>query len=102
MTSFQSIRERLLHAIRTDPNAQNNNIATEIQGNKFWIRFNRPTRYNAFSPDMYPSFNNLISYANENPEIKFIIVTGNGGNYSSGNDLSNFGNPHYINVGTRE
>ena len=51
---------------------------------------------------MYPRFTSLISYANENPDIKFIIVTGNGGNFSSGNDLSNFANTHYINVGTRE
>jgi len=35
----------------------------------------------------------LIEKANEMPDIKYIIMRGNGGNFSSGNDLTNFMNP---------
>jgi len=41
---------------------------------------------------MYITFAELIRYANQNNDIKFIIVSGSGGNFSSGNDLTNFAN----------
>ncbi len=32
-------------------------------------------------------------------DIKFIVFTGEGGNYSSGNDLTNFSNPQVVELG---
>lgn len=52
---------------------------------------------------MYDLFKDLIAVANEDPQVKFIVVSGAGGNFSSGNDLNNFTNPHYMGIGdTRE
>lgn len=45
---------------------------------------------NSFSLDMYGTFIEYMNWANENSDIKFIIITGAGGNFSSGNDLANF------------
>ena len=45
---------------------------------------------------------NLVKYANETPSIKFIIVSGKGGNFSSGNDLANFTNPDLHEQATTE
>ncbi len=42
---------------------------------------------------------NYILFANENQNVKYIVISGNGGNYSSGNDLSNFINPLYADIG---
>jgi enoyl-CoA hydratase/carnithine racemase len=45
---------------------------------------------------MYIAFTKLIKQANQNSSIKYIIISGSGANYSSGNDLNNFidyGNP---------
>jgi enoyl-CoA hydratase/carnithine racemase len=39
---------------------------------------------------MYNAFTELIKQANQNDTIKFIIISGSGGNFSSGNDLINF------------
>ena len=47
---------------------------------------------------MYDRFTDLLMYANELPDIKFIVVKGRGDNYSSGNDLANFTNPHYAGI----
>ena len=51
---------------------------------------------------MYISFSNLIKYANEDNNVKFIIISGSGGNFSSGNDLANFANERVANLGTVE
>ena len=45
--------------------------------------------------DMYITFAELIKYANQEKSIKFIIVSGAGKNYTSGNDLSNFSRPEF-------
>ena len=42
---------------------------------------------------MYPYFTELIFKANEMSNVKFIVVTGSGGNFCSGNDLNNFTDP---------
>lgn len=57
------------------------------------IIYNRPKLMNAFSFDMYFTFCQFISKANEMEEIKYIVIRGAGGNFSSGNDLNNFMHP---------
>ncbi len=47
---------------------------------------------------MYYTFTNLLLYANEDQSIKFIIINGSGGNFSSGNDLMNFTNPKIAHI----
>jgi enoyl-CoA hydratase/carnithine racemase len=41
------------------------NILAEIKGNRFYITYNRPQKYNAFSSEMYDTLAEYISKANE-------------------------------------
>ncbi|WP_407151147.1 enoyl-CoA hydratase/isomerase family protein [Bradyrhizobium sp. ORS 86] len=53
------------------------------------ITFNNPSRYNAFSSIMKKEFTNAIAKADEDDQIRVIIVTGAGGKaFSTGYDLN--------------
>ena len=54
------------------------------------IKINRPTKKNAFSLDMYNSFAKALEDAAVDEKTKFVILTGSGDYFSSGNDLTNF------------
>ena len=51
------------------------------------ITMNRPQRYNALSGAMLVRMYDAMVEADDDPEIRCIIVTGAGGNFSSGADL---------------
>jgi enoyl-CoA hydratase/carnithine racemase len=97
MSEQKSVQLRWQAAKDTEPGREGA-VLGERRGNRFWIVFNRPRRFNAFTNAMYDIYKDLIAVANEDPEVKFIVVTGNGGTFSSGNDLSNFTNPHYMGI----
>lgn len=101
MTAYRPIKEQLELMYSGMPEARTN-ILAELKGNRFHITFNRPKRYNAFSSDMYYTFTSLIHYANQDDAAKFIIISGAGGNFSSGNDLMNFSNTAITSLGTNE
>ncbi len=63
------------------------------------IKYNRPKRYNAFTIDMYLTLTEAINSAQTREDIKFIVLMGEGGNFSSGNDLSNFTLPEIMELG---
>jgi len=63
MSNNQSFRQTIVENFHKDPNISTN-ILSEIKGNRFYITFNRPKRYNAFTPDMYYTFTHLINAAN--------------------------------------
>jgi hypothetical protein len=54
------------------------------------IKINRPTKKNAFSLDMYNYFAKALEDAAVDEKTKFVILTGSGDYFSSGNDLTNF------------
>ena len=81
-----------------DPSSQTD-ILAERRGNRFWITLNRPKRYNAFTSFMYIRLRDLLVQANEDNRVKFIVINGSGGSYSSGNDLANFTNPALATLG---
>lgn len=54
------------------------------------IILNRPKRSNGFTGGMYILVSDFLNEASKNDEIKVVILRGNGKNFSSGNDLSNF------------
>lgn len=56
----------------------------------YWIRLNRPKRYNAITMEMYDGIIEALRRSAEDPDIRFVVFTGNGPYFSSGNDLSNF------------
>jgi enoyl-CoA hydratase len=59
----------------------------ERDGHKLVITMNRPKRMNALSGPMLIRMYDAYELASSDPEIRCIIVTGAGGNFSSGADL---------------
>lgn len=55
------------------------------------ITFNRPDQLNALFPDMIHTYSDLLDYADSDPEVRVIVVTGAGRGFCSGADLSIFG-----------
>lgn len=56
------------------------------------LTLNRPERKNALVHEMTNAFIDALQASNDDPEIRAIVVTGAGGNYSSGGDLTEFQN----------
>ena len=75
------------------PESRTNILFEIVNKNQAHIIFNRPSRMNAFSFEMYETFTEYIEKANEMEEIKYIVIKGAGNDFSSGNDLSNFVDP---------
>jgi enoyl-CoA hydratase/carnithine racemase len=54
------------------------------------IILNKPKRSNGLTGGMYILIGDYLYEASNNIEIKAVILRGNGKNFCSGNDLSNF------------
>src|SRR5258708_14598803 len=54
------------------------------------IELNRPQKRNALTLDMYTEFAGLLNMAQTKPEIREVLVSAAGDNYSAGNDLQDF------------
>ena len=57
------------------------------EGHSLVITMNRPERFNALSGAMLVRMYDAYQLASRDPDIRCIIVTGAGGNFSSGADL---------------
>jgi enoyl-CoA hydratase/carnithine racemase len=55
------------------------------------ITFNRPEKLNALLPDMIHTYSDLLTFADQDPEVRAIVVTGAGRGFCSGADLSVLG-----------
>src|SRR2546430_14983346 len=54
------------------------------------IKLRRPEKKNAFTQDMYRGMSDAIDKAQNNPDIRCIIITGGSGVFTAGNDLEEF------------
>jgi enoyl-CoA hydratase/carnithine racemase len=54
------------------------------------LTLNRPRRKNAFDEEQWDSLADAIREANQDPRVAVVLLTGAGGNFSSGADLSGF------------
>jgi enoyl-CoA hydratase/carnithine racemase len=54
------------------------------------IRLRRPEKKNAVTQDMYRAMSDAIDTAQNNPDIRCIIITGGSGVFTAGNDLEEF------------
>jgi enoyl-CoA hydratase/carnithine racemase len=54
------------------------------------ITLRRPEKKNAITQDIYRSMSEAIDTAQNNPDIRCIIITGGSGVFTSGNDLEDF------------
>jgi enoyl-CoA hydratase/carnithine racemase len=86
---MSALKAKIAAMFEEMPDAKTN-MLFEAKGSRLWITLNRPKRYNAFTMNMYTKLVNKIIEANKDDSIKYIIISGNGGNFSSGNDLNNF------------
>ncbi|TVT23937.1 enoyl-CoA hydratase-related protein [Amycolatopsis acidiphila] len=62
----------------------------EVRENVATIRLNRPHRKNAFTLEMVDAWAATLVDAQGDPEVRVIVVTGSGGSFCSGVDLSEF------------
>jgi enoyl-CoA hydratase/carnithine racemase len=68
-----------------------NPVVADRDGDTLHIRFNRPSRHNAFSNDARAALLDALDVARLDPSVDEVIVTGNGPSFCSGGDLAEFG-----------
>ena len=66
-------------------------VVAERDGDSLHIRFNRPTRHNAFSNDARAALLEALDIARHDPSFDEVILSGNGPSFCSGGDLAEFG-----------
>lgn len=54
------------------------------------LTLNRPQKKNAFNIEQWAAFRDAIAEAQNDPRVAVVVVTGAGGNFSSGTDLTEF------------
>ena len=84
-THQQLIRKMASSTPATNPNDP---IVYETREHVQWIRLNRPKKFNSMTLDMFEELIGKMKAASEDPDIRFLAMTGTGEYYSSGNDLS--------------
>jgi enoyl-CoA hydratase/carnithine racemase len=65
-------------------------ILNSLDGGILKIALNRPQKRNALTSAMYTEFAELLNTAQEKAEIRVVLVSAAGDNYSAGNDLQDF------------
>lgn len=75
--------------LKANPSAQSAEpeLVFEERDQVYWIKLNRPKKFNAITPEMYLGIADALKRSAEDPGIKLTVITGNGQFYSSGNDL---------------
>lgn len=66
-------------------------IDTHIQGCLGVVRFNRPAKRNAFTPDMEQALREALTALDADPQVKGMLMTGSDSCFSAGIDLSVLG-----------
>jgi enoyl-CoA hydratase/carnithine racemase len=66
-------------------------VMADRDGDTLHIRFNRPSRHNAFSNDARAALLEALDVARHDPSITAVILSGNGPSFCSGGDLAEFG-----------
>ncbi len=66
-------------------------VVADRDGDTLHIRFNRPTRHNAFSNDARAALLDALDVARHDPSVNELVLTGNGPSFCSGGDLAEFG-----------
>src|SRR5271156_1987604 len=56
-----------------------------------WVTLNRPDRYNAYNVAMRDDLFQVLSAVHEDPEVRAMVLAGAGAAFSTGGDVSEFG-----------
>lgn len=65
-------------------------IQTDLRDGIFTISFNRPEKKNALNLAMYAALVKALGEADRDDAVRVVLLTGNGGCFTSGNDLADF------------
>lgn len=69
-------------------------ILSEIQNKVMVITLNRPDKFNSFNREMALQLHEALDKAETNPEVRAIVLTGNGKAFCAGQDLSEAMDPN--------
>lgn len=67
-------------------------VTTDIQDHIALVTLNRPEKYNAFDREMFDAVSETGRTLSARSDIRAVILTGAGGNFSAGLDISQMGN----------
>ena len=65
-------------------------IGYEVRGRKAYLTLNRPDRLNAITAELARRLRELVERANDDPEVRVIVVQGAGRAFSAGYDLKQY------------
>ncbi len=65
-------------------------VAFRVANRIATVTFTRPDKKNAFTTAMYAQFHAALSEAEQDPQVRAVVLTGAGQNFSAGNDLKDF------------
>lgn len=65
-------------------------VRFEIHDKVATLAFNRPDKKNAITAAMYQAMADALRQASEDPAVRVILITGDGGAFTAGNDLADF------------
>lgn len=65
-------------------------VKTDRDGRVLTITMNRPDKKNALTHAMYASIADALKLAQDDPQIRCVILTGAGDSFTAGNDLGDF------------
>jgi feruloyl-CoA hydratase/lyase len=66
------------------------NVKVRVQDGIAWAALNRPAKRNAMSPALHYDMDDALAKLEVDDEVKVVVVTGEGGNFSAGQDLKQF------------
>jgi 2-(1,2-epoxy-1,2-dihydrophenyl)acetyl-CoA isomerase len=64
-------------------------LITQKEGHLLWIHLNRPEAHNAITMEMIDSIEKVFRYADADPEVRVMILTGEGKSFCAGGDIKN-------------
>ncbi|MEH6636193.1 MAG: enoyl-CoA hydratase [Halioglobus sp.] len=68
-------------------NATTPYVLESIEGHTLWLTLNRPRQRNPLSSHMIAALHKALAAANDNPQVRVIVITGSGPVFSAGHDL---------------
>jgi feruloyl-CoA hydratase/lyase len=66
------------------------NVKVRIHDGIAWTSLNRPDKRNAMSPELHYDMDDALARLETDDDVKVVVVTGEGGNFSAGQDLKKF------------
>lgn len=67
-----------------------NHILTDTKDHILTLTLNRPEKKNALTRAMYAALADAINRANNDPDVRVLLITGSGDSFTSGNDIMDF------------